>query len=262
MILTCPDCATRFLIKDEAIGDNGRTVRCSQCAATWFVTAEPDVLSLQDIQNAENASPDLTKLEDPTSRVVPDQPHTPEPVSSVHEAKAEMAPHTVIRARVERKKMRRRIFGVGLIWGVTLMILFSFALFALLFRSHIVGAFPGTASIYKAFGIQATASGLEIYDVETRYGDIEGTPVLFVNGKIKNYDIRIRDLALVKLSFKNARGEELASWVVQPAQSRLEAGKTLDFESQYPNPPIDAVKLSPSFVDEAGPVHSVPVVTQ
>jgi predicted Zn finger-like uncharacterized protein len=262
MILTCPDCTTRFLIKDEAIGDNGRTVRCSQCAATWFVTAEPDVLSLQDIESSDHPSTHMKELTKPESVAAPDQIDMPEAGAPVHETGSEIAPHTMIRERVERKKMRRRIFGVGLIWGITLMILFSFVMIALLFRSQIVGTFPGAAPIYKVFGIQATASGLEIYDVETRYGDIEGTPVLFVNGKIKNYDIRTRDLALVNLSFKNASGEVLASWVVQPEQSRLEAGKTLNFESQYPNPPVDAVKLSPAFVDEAGPVQSVPVVTQ
>lgn len=40
MILTCPNCQTRFLVADQAIGADGRRVRCGNCQHMWF--AEPD----------------------------------------------------------------------------------------------------------------------------------------------------------------------------------------------------------------------------
>lgn len=41
MIISCPNCGASFNVKAEALGPNGRTVKCSKCDHRWHATAEP-----------------------------------------------------------------------------------------------------------------------------------------------------------------------------------------------------------------------------
>lgn len=246
MILTCPECATRFSVKSDAIGPNGRTVRCSQCSATWFASADPDILSLNEIQNT---GLDQAPSDEPTP-TEPEAPVFSETEETLDQSDSSSEPHAVMRDKAERKKVRRRLFGVSMIWLTTLTILALAAFLAWLFRAQIVEKFPGTQSLYSAFGIEASQTGLIIQNIRTEYGDVDGTPVLFIEGEIENYDRQSRNVPLVQINFKNDNGETIATWAIEPPKSTLKKGETQTFSGQYPNPPIDAATLVPVFVDE------------
>ena len=289
MKLTCPDCATQFSIDDDVIGHNGRTVRCSQCLGTWFVASDPDVIDLREQVSAQQAQDNFTDgyVERPQDRSPPPQirqkavldssvvgaatlantelearasSQKRSPVQNmVEEFDVSNAPHAQIRDNRERKKVRRRLAGVAMIWGVTLLILAAAVMMLYLMRAQITEKFSVTIKMYQAFGISIPMAGLEIYGVETHYGDDNGVQTLFVDGKIKNVDRISRDVPLLRLSLKNAEGVVLTSWVVEPSQAVLQSEGILKFSSQLPNPPTEAEDLATNFVDESISAPDVPV---
>ena len=42
MLITCPSCASEYVIDPAHLRPSGRTVRCASCKATFFAEAEPD----------------------------------------------------------------------------------------------------------------------------------------------------------------------------------------------------------------------------
>lgn len=80
MILTCPECSTKYVVKDGAIPDGGRQVRCASCKHSWHQVPEPRDEQLENPQ-PESAAEDAPILpeEAPAADPVP----IPDPDESV-----------------------------------------------------------------------------------------------------------------------------------------------------------------------------------
>jgi predicted Zn finger-like uncharacterized protein len=74
MILTCPNCGTQYMVKDDAIPPGGRQVRCAACKHSWH----------QDQVTAGE-----TEMIAPPPIAEPEAPPPPEPVTTEPEPEAE-----------------------------------------------------------------------------------------------------------------------------------------------------------------------------
>lgn len=50
MILTCPECSTKYVVKDGAIPPGGRQVRCAACKASWHQDPEADADQAESVE--------------------------------------------------------------------------------------------------------------------------------------------------------------------------------------------------------------------
>ena len=252
MIVTCPECSTRYKIEQSSIGANGRTVRCGQCNASWFVSDALDLaaFSAQKSETESAAAKAEASRDSELSMVERAKRAASEQIDSMDVPREPTAPHVMLRDKADNQRRRRRLTTVAGIWAVPLLLISSIVAVSYFFRQEIVTAMPNTATAYKAWGIDVSLSGLTIEDPITRSAYINGESVLVINGAIKNISTQSRDVPLIELSLHSLSDEKLASWLVDTNTSRLEKGARASFTSEYPGAPVDAVELRYKFANE------------
>ena len=70
MILTCPNCGTQYVVKDDAIPPQGRQVRCAACKHSWHegpaateAVEEPAGESVEPVQEEQESLAEATMIE-------------------------------------------------------------------------------------------------------------------------------------------------------------------------------------------------------
>ena len=141
MILSCPNCSTRFLVDPTALGSAGRTVRCGACGHEWrqesgkpavrtFAAPGPDAEDAEDAGDAGKERQDAAAGPEDRQR-----------------------PPVARRVPAARQRTRRpgRLFSLVLLAVIAVVLLGSYQ-----FRSIIVSRWPETARHYESLGIPVT----------------------------------------------------------------------------------------------------------
>ncbi|PTW46951.1 putative Zn finger-like uncharacterized protein [Sphingomonas faeni] len=253
MILQCPECSTRYLVPDSAIGTEGRTVRCANCKHSWFQAAAPDVedaLELPESAPLAPAPPPLAPLArlpivEPAERFAPFAA-----AASIAPEPAVVAPTFVppVTPQIEnlpvrlRRNTTRRWTIVAVLAGLLMLI----AAGAIVY----LGA-PGVAAkLGLGTGSDETPLRLRDNPIERRELD-NGSELFAVSGQVTNPSNQRQRVPDIRAELRDAQGRLVYSWTITPQQRTLAPGGAIDFNSATLNVPANSKRLELSFAGEA-----------
>jgi predicted Zn finger-like uncharacterized protein len=233
MILTCPECASRYQVADDSVPPQGRTVRCAGCGASWraeAMKAEPPPLELKP---------------EPAPAV---EPETVKPASSD-------LPKT-FRAKTEAVRRTRSAAVAGAVWGAMGVAVIALVAGAALFRVDVVRMWPRTAGAYAKVGLTVNPTGLAPENVLAGPGLQNGHAAVVVTGMVRNVETRSHDPAPIRVALLDKGGKTLITQVVNLPPGRLQPGQTRPFSTAFLDPPSAAANVQVEFVlDAPKPAH-------
>jgi predicted Zn finger-like uncharacterized protein len=229
MILTCPDCATRYFVDDAKLGAEGRTVRCAACGKKW--KAEPEA-ALDLVSSVEEGA-------------VAVAPEPPPPV--VEEPRPEPLPK-VFRAREVEKKTMRRAMLHGIVWAGMLAVVGGLLAAAAIFRVEVVRIVPRAAGAFAMVGLPVNPTGLVFEKISARTALEEGHSALVVSGQVRNIEDRSAPIPAIRIEVLDKKAQVVAQHVTTIPEPLLKAGEIRHFVVSLRDPPASAIDVELEFL--------------
>jgi len=232
MILTCPECSTRYQADAANFPPTGRDVRCAKCGHVW------------------RQMPPESEFE-PETVVVEPEPEVQPSYEAAPRAQAFVEAPSLDVSQDEAPKRSSRLLGrigVGLGWTGLALIVLAIGVAASLYRQQIVDAWPQASSLYATLGMKVNASGLTFGDVKYHLVTQDDQSVLEVTGTLTNVTKRDMPVPQIRVTLSGEDKRELYHWTFAPDVMTLRPGQSTHFATRLTSPPAAARHLDLRFV--------------
>ena len=231
MILTCPECATRYQTDASHFSPDGRKVRCAKCGHVWFQAAPG--------MEAETRVDDAPAMARPAAPSVAIPDRNPPPQAPSWQAPPQ-----------ERTWPLERL-GLGLGWAALAVIVLTLGWSTVHYRESVATLWPQSSSLYKMMGMTVNARGIEIEPGDRHYETEDGQDVLVITGRLVNISSHELSVPQINVSLTDAGKRELYHWSFAPGVATLHAGQSAPFHTRLPNPPADTKQISLRFAERS-----------
>ncbi|HEY1838013.1 MAG TPA: DUF3426 domain-containing protein [Rhizomicrobium sp.] len=241
MILTCPQCETRYEADASNFAPPGRKVRCAKCGHLWHQvapTSEPEPRP-ETIEPPASAAPDAVGESEP--QLAADEPAA--------EATAIAAPPPAT-----KKPRTQTPQHIGMIagWLGLVILILVIGWCALAYRQQIATAWPQAGSLYSALGMSVNTRGLDFVDVALHRQSEDGRPVWAVTGKLVNVSGQDQTVPPIEVMLTDKNKRVLYHWRFNSGVAVLKPGQTAAFLTRLSSPPTGARHLELRFAATGG----------
>lgn len=243
MIITCPDCATRYNVGEAQFSPDGRRVRCQSCDSVWFqgpleaeqvdATEQIDEVAQVD-QSAQSARADENKPVDEGPSI---------------DVETEAARLLSISKKATQQQKTRKLKVTGAIrgWAALAACVTIFLASSYIWRQAIVKTFPAAADIYARVYLPVNVRGLEFQNVvyENRFEN--GVPMLTIRGDLANVSADATIIPRIRFAVIDASDQELYHWTMKVRRKSLSVGGRTKFVTRLASPPPKAKRVQIRF---------------
>lgn len=255
MILTCPECASRYFVDDARVGPKGRTVRCASCAHSWRAMRDEP---FEEPLTLGVSSPGVSSLSAAAS--------TPDgaTIESAPAAAGRSTPlPKLIRAEAIEKKKSREAVAAGVVWAGLGAGFVALVLAAALFRVDVVRLWPQAASAYAFAKMPVNPTGLTLEAVQGQPNLINGHAALSVTAVERNVETAPRASMPLRVILYDKAGKRLISAVSAPPVRPIAPGDARPFAVNFIDPPAEGASFVVEFAfDKMAPQTGAPKPAQ